>query len=203
MCQFALILKVPFLTSSFCTMVGMTVVSPGLPDFNIYDIRLPCERMGLCYPDDHLWQLLNTYEYREAMNIPATDGTLWEECASLPHLTLMFDFENSFGFKLAPVLDAGLPVLIYNGDQDYICNWIGGYAWTNALVWDGQQEFARSYMRDWQAPTIGDTGGQVKSFENFTFLRVNQAGHMVPTDQPEVAYDMIMEFIRTKTISAS
>ena len=115
-CQFALIFHVPVITTTFCSMVGMTVVSPGLPDFNVYDIRKPCERMGLCYPDDHLWQLLNTYEYRDVMNIPAEQGDLWEECSSLPHLTLMFDFEKSWGFNLAPLLDAGLPVLIYSGD---------------------------------------------------------------------------------------
>ena len=50
------------------------------------------------------------------MNIPAEQGDLWEECSSLPHLTLMFDFEKSWGFNLAPLLDAGLPVLIYSGD---------------------------------------------------------------------------------------
>lgn len=115
-CQFAIIFQVPVITTTFCAMVGMTIVSPGLPNFNVYDIRLPCERMGLCYPDDHLWQLLNTYEYREVMGIPAEQGDLWEECATLPHLTLMVDFEKSWGYNLAPLLDAGLPVLIYNGD---------------------------------------------------------------------------------------
>lgn len=61
----------------------------------------------------------------------------------------MFDFETSWGYSLAPLLDAGVPVLIYSGDMDYICNWMGGFAWTNALVWDGQHEFERSYMREW------------------------------------------------------
>lgn len=97
-CQFLLIFHIPFVTGAFCNMVGMTVVSPGLPDFNIYDVRLPCERAGLCYPDDHLWQLLNTYEYREAMGLPKDEGTLWEECATLPHLTLLYDFGKSYGF---------------------------------------------------------------------------------------------------------
>ena len=54
-CQFALIFHVPIITNTYCSMIGMTIVSPGLPDFNVYDIREPCERMGLCYPDDHLW----------------------------------------------------------------------------------------------------------------------------------------------------
>ena len=140
-CQFALIFHIPVITSTFCQMIGMTIVSPGLPDFNIYDIRLPCERMGLCYPDDHLWQMLNTYEYREVMAIPAEEGDFWEMCATLPHLFLTFDFESSWGFLLAPLLDSGVPVLIYNGDMDYICNWEGGARWTDALVWDGQTEF--------------------------------------------------------------
>mmetsp|Transcript_38133 Transcript_38133/g.50050 ORF Transcript_38133/g.50050 Transcript_38133/m.50050 type:complete len:156 (+) Transcript_38133:744-1211(+) len=136
-CQFALIFHIPFVTMTLCQMVGMSILAPGLPDFNVYDIRLPCERMGLCYPDDHLWQMLNTVDYRELMSIPAEQGDLWEECASLPHLTLLYDWDNAWGYSLAPLLDAGVPVLIYSGDMDYICNWMGGFAWTNALVWDG------------------------------------------------------------------
>lgn len=97
-------------------MIGFTIVSPGLPDFNVYDIRLPCERTGLCYPDDHLWQLLNTFEYREVMQIPAEQGQVWEECATLPHIGLGYDMNKQWGFALAPLLDVGFPVLIYNGD---------------------------------------------------------------------------------------
>ena len=50
-------------------------------------------------------------------------------------MALTFDGGASYGYKLAPLLDSGLPVLIYNGDQDYICNWMGGVKWTDALVW--------------------------------------------------------------------
>ena len=128
---------------------------------------------------------------------------MWEECSTLPHLGLLLDFNAAWGYKLAPLLDAGLPVLIYNGDMDYICNWRGGLDWTNALVWDGQQEFQAEDMREWHSPTLDTAGGQVKNFHNFTFMRVYQAGHMVPTDQPEIAYDMIMEFIGKKKIVAA
>ena len=86
-------------------MVGITLVSPGLPDFNVYDVRLPCERMGLCYPDDRLWQMLNSYDYRDVMYLPSYEGTMWEECASLPHLGLMRDHDKSWGFQLASLLD--------------------------------------------------------------------------------------------------
>ena len=53
----------------------------------------------------------------------------------------------------------------------------------------------------WYAPSKLDAdgksaiGGYVKQAENFTFMKVSGAGHMVPTDQPEIAYDMITEFM--------
>lgn len=40
----------------------------------------------------------------------------WEMCSVLPHLTLLSDFNKSWGYKLAPLLDTGLPVLVYNGN---------------------------------------------------------------------------------------
>lgn len=55
---------------------------------------------------------------------------------------------------------------------------------------------------EWKSETLGQAGGTIKNFENFTFMRVYDAGHMVPTDQPEYAYDMITEFMATKKISA-
>mmetsp|Transcript_38133 Transcript_38133/g.50054 ORF Transcript_38133/g.50054 Transcript_38133/m.50054 type:complete len:95 (+) Transcript_38133:1233-1517(+) len=57
-------------------------------------------------------------------------------------------------------------------------------------------------MLGWQSPSLGnDAAGSVKNFENFTFMRVFQAGHMVPMDQPEAALDMLSEFINTKKIT--
>ena len=56
-------------------------------------------------------------------------------------------------------------------------------------------------MLEWAAHTSGEVSGEVKNFQNFTFLKVHDAGHMVPTDQPESALDMIMEFIYTKKIT--
>jgi len=108
-------------SSAVCMFAGISIATPGWPEFNLYDVREPCETMGLCYPDDKLWMALNSYDYREVFGIAAEQP--WEMCATFPHLFLMMDFNNMWGYALAPVLDAGLPVLVYNGDKDYICNW--------------------------------------------------------------------------------
>ena len=70
---------------------------------------------------------------------------------------------------------------------------MGAEQWTKALVWDGQEGFNSQLYNNW-----GDqnkTYAEVKSYKNFTFAKIYDAGHMVAKDQPEVAYKMINQFI--------
>lgn len=116
-CQFGLVFRIPLLSTIVCMFAGMSIATPGYPEFNMYDIREPCVTLGLCYPDDHLWQVMNSYDYRIDFGIPYDEGSVyWEMCATLPHLFLQMDFDSSIGYQLAPLLDRGLPTLIYNGD---------------------------------------------------------------------------------------
>ena len=41
----------------------------------------------------------------------------------------------------------------------------------------------------------GQAAGELKKVGNFKFLRVYDAGHMVPMDQPEVALFMLQSFM--------
>jgi len=47
------------------------------------------------------------------------------------------------------VLESGLKVLVYSGDKDFVCNWRGGEAWTNAVAWSGQSEFNNAQYQEW------------------------------------------------------
>ena len=69
-CRVSLILELPFLTTFLCQMTGASILTPVYPDFNVYDVREPCVTPGLCYPDDHLWEVVNTEEYRSKFGIP-------------------------------------------------------------------------------------------------------------------------------------
>jgi carboxypeptidase C (cathepsin A) len=68
-------------------------------------------------------------------------------------------------------------VLIYVGTYDWICNWIGNEAWTLALEWHGQQDFAALPLREWKVD--GHVVGKTRSAHGLTFATVDAAGHMV------------------------
>lgn len=76
LCQFALIIGVPMYSEGLCQFAGMTIATPIYPEFNMYDIREPCKKLGTCYEDDHLADLMNSLEYRELFKID-NDRDLW------------------------------------------------------------------------------------------------------------------------------
>ncbi|KAF4670360.1 hypothetical protein FOZ61_000550 [Perkinsus olseni] len=109
------------------------------------------------------------------------------------------EFARSCASDVELVLNRGLRVLIYAGDQDYLCNWLGNRAWTNALPWAHRAEFYGEQPKPWGKRD--DDGalvmpvGHLKQYENFAFLRVYNAGHMVPMDKPSEALYMFAQFV--------
>ncbi|MFM7854779.1 MAG: S10 family serine carboxypeptidase-like protein, partial [Flammeovirgaceae bacterium] len=91
------------------------------------------------------------------------------------------------------LLNNNVQVLVYSGDKDFVCNWRGGEAWTNSLNWNKTQEFRNQNYTLWF--DNNRAVGEFKAVDNLTFLRVYDAGHMVPMDQPEVALRMLNNFI--------
>lgn len=99
---------------------------------------------------------------------------------------------KDFSGYVADLLDADIPALIYAGDVDFICNYLGNRAWTLALDWEGHGDFNKAEEHDWKG------NGLARSANGLTWLQVYDAGHMVPSDQPQVALDMISDFVNGK-----
>ena len=57
----------------------------------------------------------------------------------------------------------------------------------------GHDQFSNMEDHDWMVQ--GDKAGSARSWNGFTFLQVNNAGHMVPMDQPVNALAMVETFI--------
>ncbi|KAF0697812.1 Aste57867_11527 [Aphanomyces stellatus] len=147
---------------------GQTINSPALPTF----LNNPLVQAQLHIDPPRTWQ------------VSALD--VFERFAA--------DFFRNYEAHVAALLqeEEGIRVLIYAGDADLMCNWKGQEAWTTALVWHGQDEFQAA------APTPfiidGDAKGELRRAGNLNFLRIFDSGHMVPTDQPAVALEMLRRF---------
>jgi hypothetical protein len=94
---------------------------------------------------------------------------------------------------LAYLLDNGIKVALVYGDRDYACSWIGGEEVSLAVPYKNAAAFKASGYTDIRT-NHSYVGGSVRQHGNFSFSRVYEAGHEVPSYQPETAYEI---FYRT------
>lgn len=92
---------------------------------------------------------------------------------------------------IADLLDHGVKVHLVYGDRDFACNWIGGEMSSLAIPHKYQKEFAQA---GYTPLTIAQPDsppfvpyGLTRQHGNLSFSRVFQAGHMVPSYQPEAS----------------
>lgn len=156
---------------------------------NPYDIRKECGDNPLCYDFSHIEKFMNSESTKEALHVKEHDPT-WQTCNMMINLSFHVDWMKNFAPYVADLLNAGIPALIYAGDVDFVCNYLGNRAWTLKLDWDHKPDFNAAQEKDWNGG-----GGLARSSNGLTFLQVYDAGHMVPTDQPEQALHMITQFL--------
>ena len=155
---------------------------------NVYDVRVDCEGDNLCYKEiEWITKWLNKDEVKSALGV---EVSTYDSCN--------FDVNRDFMLQgdwmkpmhhLIPKILEEIPVLIYAGDADFICNWLGNQAWTNALEWDGAKSFSKAKIEDL---VIDDKPyGKVKSNGKLTFMQIYEAGHMTPFDKPKESSDFV------------
>lgn len=106
------------------------------------------------------------------------------------------DVHGGFLDATAYLLDHGVKVHMMFGDRDYACNWVGGEAASLAVPYSRAEDFANAGYAPLLAGAgdVGDSAlrGLTRQFGNYSFSRVFQAGHMIPSYEPEAAYAVFM-----------
>jgi carboxypeptidase C (cathepsin A) len=143
----------------------------------------------MCVDLSNVETFLNLDSTKEALNVPIKRD--WTMCSDQVHLKFLSEKGKSASPYISEALDKNVPVLIYAGDHDYICNYLGVQAMVLDLNWGHTAEFTAVEDQPW-----GEGGIARSSDHGLTFLRVFDAGHMVPTDQPAVSLDMITQFLQ-------
>ncbi|KAF4752473.1 hypothetical protein FOZ62_030739, partial [Perkinsus olseni] len=162
--------------------------------YNVYDMRITFKDGSTGdIGDPRLERYLNRRDVQRKLGVHKH----FESCSNVGDFSI--DGLTPTETLLPDLLDAEIRVLLYDGDQDYICNWIGYEHVANEMDWPGRDAFLRAPRYEYE----GDDGisvGLLRSIRwkkkgMFGFFQVYRAGHLVPTDQPEAALLMINDFI--------
>ncbi|KEZ43342.1 hypothetical protein SAPIO_CDS4798 [Scedosporium apiospermum] len=89
-----------------------------------------------------------------------------------------------------------IDALIYVGVTDISCNAEGVFAALKEVEWEGRAPFRAVPWKDLPLRTSrGASTGRVKMVPNLWMVELNEAGHMVPYDQPELALDLAKHWL--------
>ncbi|KII94629.1 hypothetical protein PLICRDRAFT_127694 [Plicaturopsis crispa FD-325 SS-3] len=162
---------------------------------NIYDVRLEdtSPACGMNWPPDlkDITKYLGRSDVVNALHASAK-STSWTECQGTIHQAFN-DATSVPSITLFPKLLQQIPILLFAGDQDFICNYVGIEALVQDLTWNGEKGLGKVQTQSWN---VNNTpAGTWVSSRNLTYVKMFNASHMVPYDVPHVAHDMILRFM--------
>lgn len=169
---------------------------------NMYDVRLTdtYPACGMNWPPDldDVTPYLRRTDVLEALHINPDKKAGWTECAGAVSST--FRAKNSApAIDLLPNLLAHVPVLLFSGDKDLICNYIGTESLIHGMEFNGGTGFELDAPGTW-APREdwvfeGEPAGFYQSARNLTYVLFYNSSHMVPFDYPRRTRDMLDRFM--------
>ncbi|KAF2130341.1 carboxypeptidase S1 [Dothidotthia symphoricarpi CBS 119687] len=170
---------------------------------NMYDIYSGRDEYDMRYltPDPFPYsfyvQYLNTPEVQTAIgayqNFSESSGTVSSAFGN----TGDDDRESGTIEACRQLLDAGVQVMLYYGDADYNCNWLGGQVVAREI--DAAGYSTAGFVNISTSDDI--VHGQVKQSGLFSFLRIYESGHEVPFYQPLAALEIFERALKQLDIA--
>ncbi|KAI0756370.1 serine carboxypeptidase [Daedaleopsis nitida] len=182
----------------FCATSFMSLFD----EYNPYDALRPCKGkpdLDDCYPD--------TKDIHEYLNNPTTQSILGIDPLHNNFTAIDLDlntrfFHDLWDFRaehyLAALLEHGVRVLIYVGDTDWICNWVGNQRMTLELEWSSQEAFRNEPLREWSVD--GKVAGKTRRSGKLSFATIRDAGHLAPYDQPVRSLELVNRWLADKDL---
>ncbi|EGG02856.1 putative carboxypeptidase KEX1 precursor [Melampsora larici-populina 98AG31] len=135
---------------------------------------------------------LNRPETIEAFHAKHKPGH-WKQCNDTITRD-MWSPNSKPSYKLLPNLLKEMKVLLYAGDQDFMCNTMGIDRSIQALTWDGQTGWSQeSETKDYFVN--GRKIGTWREERGLSLVVFDKASHLVPMDEPIGTQDMLLRFL--------
>lgn len=90
-------------------------------DMQYYDIRKKCEGQ-LCYDFSNMETFLDQKSVKDALGVGNID---FISCSTYVYQAMISDWMRNLEVGIPALLEDGIRVLIYAGEYDLICNWLG------------------------------------------------------------------------------
>jgi len=168
---------------------------------NMYDLRLDDEypQCGMNWPPDleYVKPYLRRKDVIQALNVNSDKVSGWVECSGA--VGSSFSPRTSKpSITLLPGIIEKLPVILFSGDQDLICNHIGTEEFIHNMEWNGAKGFELSPgtwapRRHWTFE--GEPAGIWQEARNLTYILFYNSSHMVPFDFPRRSRNMLDRFL--------
>ncbi|EIW77065.1 peptidase S10 serine carboxypeptidase [Coniophora puteana RWD-64-598 SS2] len=171
---------------------------------NPYDARRTCDRERdgpLCYQQlGWIETWMNQAEVKQALGVDPS--RTFESCNMNVNQAFLMqgDSMHYTPALLTDLVNDGVRLLIYAGNADMMCNYMGNERWLTDMDSVFKDEFGKAVNEPWTTLRSGTKAGTVRTAGasgagNVTFVTIHEAGHMVPFDQPEAGLDMFNRWI--------
>jgi vitellogenic carboxypeptidase-like protein len=130
---------------------------------------------------------------REALHV---GNNTFGEDGGVAGNALFDDIPKSTAPQLVSLMNSGIKVLLYNGELDFIVAPATTETMLLTLPWNDLEQYKEAPRTIWHPEGHpSNVYGYVRHVNNFYQIIVRDAGHILPGDAPEAAYDMITRFI--------
>lgn len=165
------------------------VLTAAIGNYDPYDLR---QNSSALFPPEYYVKYLSIESVKKQIGAETT----YKECPNRQYYKIINtgDFARTWLPELSQLANSGLKTLIWAGDTDIICNWVGNYAVVLAMDWYGKEELNNTLLTN--ITLDGTPIASVANVDNFTFARVFGAGHEVPAFQPAAALEIFTQVIR-------
>ncbi|KAF4653308.1 hypothetical protein FOL47_010598 [Perkinsus chesapeaki] len=166
-------------------------------NIDIFDLRLDCV---VPPPKCHYIENFNAYFNSKKVQAYLKVKKKWSLNNGDVSRAFLADSPVDYSPDLSLILNEGLRVLVYAGDQDYACNWIGNRDMTLEIRWSGRDGFSKAPDTLYLLPT-GQQVGKLKSFTfagtggQLSFAQIFKAGHSAAKDSPEGVLQLVSDFV--------
>jgi carboxypeptidase C (cathepsin A) len=150
-------------------------------------------------PDDqYMIRYLNNPKVRKALHVD-TKVKNFQNFSTVVADRLEIGEQDSVADLYPQILASGIRVLLYNGLEDgKDSNFLSTNLWLSKLNWPYKNEFNQANSCVW---LLGkNVAGYAKSVKGLTQVRILNAGHLAPIDQPPALFDLFNHFIQNKPL---